>query len=205
MSSISQRKRITAEVCVHHLWFDNRDYKEKGSFIKWNPAIKTENDRKALFGALFTGAIDIIATDHAPHLREEKLQPYRTCPSGGPLVQHSLVAMLEFYHRRKITLEKIVEKMAHAPAVLYGIKNRGFIRKGYFADLVLVDLNAPWKVDTSNILYKCGWSPFEGTTFSSRVIHTFVNGNHVYRKGRFQESFKGKRLEFLVSKNQKAE
>ena len=194
-----EKKRITAEVCVHHLWFNDQDYKEKGTLIKWNPAIKTEHDRNALFEALKSGAIDIIATDHAPHLREEKLNPYRSCPSGAPLVQHSLVAMLEFYHRKKISLDKIVSKMAHAPALLYRIKNRGYIRKGYFADLVLVDLRDPWKVEASNILCKCGWSPFEGVTFTSKVKHTFVNGNHVYRNGRFSENLMGKRLEFNVT------
>jgi len=196
-----ENKRITSEVCVHHLWFDDRDYQEKGASIKWNPAIKTEKDKLALLNGLITGSIDIVATDHAPHLPEEKQRPYLTCPSGGPLVQHSLVAMLELYHRKNISLVKIVEKMAHAPATLYRIKKRGFIRTGYYADLVLVDLKAPWTVDNSNILYKCGWSPFEGTTFSSKVKHTFVNGNHVFSNGKFADRIKGKRLEFNKTNN----
>jgi len=192
-------KRITAEVCVHHLWFDDRDYPRLGSRIKWNPAIKTEKDKDGLFKGLLSDRIDIIATDHAPHLESEKSNPYLSCPSGGPLVQHSLVIMLEFYSRKMITIEKIVEKMCHAPAVLYRIKDRGFIRKGYFADLVLVDTSAPWTVTRKNILYKCGWSPFEGTTFSSSVTHTFVNGNAVYRNGKPDERWRGKRLEFNPS------
>jgi dihydroorotase len=190
------KKKITAEVCVHHLWFDDRDYKRLGSRIKWNPAIKTEQDKDGLFKGLLENKIDIIATDHAPHLESEKSNPYLSCPSGGPLIQHSLVIMLEFYLQKKISLEKIVEKMCHAPAVLYRIKDRGFIRKGAFADLVMVDLNNPWTVSKENILYKCGWSPFEGTTFSSRITHTFINGNLVYRNGKFDEKRKGKRLEF---------
>jgi len=191
-----KNKRITAEVCVHHLWFDDRDYARLGFRIKWNPAIKTEKDKEGLFKGLLEGKIDIIATDHAPHLEEEKAQPYLNCPSGGPLIQHSLVIMLEFFHLKKIPIEMIVEKMCHAPAILYRIKDRGFIRKGYFADLVLVDPNAPWTVSKENILYKCGWSPFEGTTFSSRISHTFVNGNPVYKNGRFDERHRGKCLEF---------
>jgi dihydroorotase len=190
------KKRITAEVCVHHLWFDDSDYARLGSRIKWNPAIKTKHDREGLFKGLLDDRIDIFATDHAPHLEAEKLNPYTSCPSGGPLIQHSLVVMLEFYHRKKISLEKIVEKMCHAPAVLYNVRDRGFIRKGCFADLVLVDLNAPWTVSKENILYKCGWSPFEGTTFSSSVSHTFVNGKAVFRNGKIEERWKGKRLEF---------
>ena len=189
-------KKITAEVCVHHLWFDNRDYKSLGSRIKWNPAIKTEADKNGLFKGLLENKIDIIATDHAPHLLEDKMKPYLACPSGAPLVQHSLVAMLEFYHKGKISMENIAWKMCHSPAVLYRIKKRGFIRKGYHADLVLIDPDAPWKVDKSNILYKCGWSPFEGQKFSSKVTHTFVNGNLVYANGKIDESVKGKRLEF---------
>jgi dihydroorotase len=191
-----EKKRITAEVCVHHLWFDDRDYARLGSRIKWNPAIKTEQDKEGLFKGLLEDKIDIIATDHAPHLEEEKSHPYLSCPSGGPLIQHSLVIMMEFFHSKKITVEKIVEKMCHAPAVLYHIRDRGFIRKGYFADLVLVDPDAPWTVSKKNILYKCGWSPFEGTKFSSRISHTFVNGNPVYRNGHFDERYRGKRLEF---------
>jgi dihydroorotase len=190
------KKRITAEVCVHHLWFDDRDYSRLGSRIKWNPAIKTEQDKDGLFRGLLENKIDIIATDHAPHLIEEKKNPYLNCPSGGPLIQHSLVIMLEFFHQKKISIETVVEKMCHAPAVLYRIKDRGFIRKGFFADLVLVDVHAPWTVSSGNLLYKCGWSPFEGTNFSSRVTHTFVNGNLVYRNDRIDERYKGKRLEF---------
>ena len=190
------KKLITAEVCVHYLWFDDRDYDRLGSRIKWNPAIKTEKDKNELFKGLLENKIDIIATDHAPHLEEEKSNPYLSCPSGGPLIQHSLVIMLEFFHRRQISLEKIVEKMCHAPAVLYHIIDRGFIRKGYYADLVLVDLNAPWTVSKENLLYKCGWSPFEGTNFSSSVSHTFVNGNLVYKNGNIDERNKGKQLEF---------
>ncbi|HZX62507.1 MAG TPA: dihydroorotase [Bacteroidales bacterium] len=191
-----KKKRITAEVCVHHLWFDDHDYARLGSRIKWNPAIKTEQDKEGLFKGLLEDKIDLIATDHAPHLEEEKAHPYLSCPSGGPLIQHSLVIMLEFFHLKKISIEKIVEKMCHAPAVLYHIKDRGFIRKGCFADLVLVDPDAPWTVSKENILYKCGWSPFEGTTFSSRISHTFVNGNPIYRNGNFDERYRGKRLEF---------
>ncbi len=191
-----KKKRITAEVCVHHLWFDDRDYTRLGSRIKWNPAIKTEQDKKSLFKGLLEDKIDLIASDHAPHLDEEKSHPYLSCPSGGPLIQHSLVIMMEFFHLKKISIEKIVEKMCHAPAVLYHIKDRGFIRKGYFADLVLVDTDDSWTVSKENILYKCDWSPFEGTKFSSRISHTFVNGNPVYRNGSFDERYRGKRLEF---------
>jgi dihydroorotase len=190
------KKRITAEVCVHHLWFDDRDYARLGSRIKWNPAIKTEQDKEGLFKGLMENKIDIVATDHAPHLEEEKKNPYLSCPSGGPLIQHSLVIMLEFFHLKKISIEKIAEKMCHAPAILYRIKDRGFIRKGFFADLVLVDINDPWTVTKENLLYKCGWSPFEGTKFSSRVTHTFVNGNLVYRNGNIDERYRGNRLEF---------
>jgi len=189
-------KAITGEVCVHHLWFDERDYPRLGSQIKWNPAIKTENDKNALLNGLLEDKIDIIATDHAPHTWEEKQYPYLKCPSGGPLVQHSLVAMMELSRQGKISIEKIVEKMCHNPAILYHIKNRGFIRNGYSADLVLIDPDSPWQVDKSNILYKCGWSPFEGQTFSSKVTHTFVNGTLVYKNGKFDESFRGERLEF---------
>ena len=193
------QKKITAEVCVHHLWFDDRDYQLLGSRIKWNPSIKTMNDRESLFAGLLNDRIDIIATDHAPHLDEEKQRPYENCPSGGPLIQHSLVIMLEFYHQKKITVGKIVEKMCHAPAILYRIRQRGFIRKGYFADLVLVDPASPWVVSKENLLYKCGWSPFEGQKFNSRVTHTFVNGNLVFQDDRFDEQFRGKRLEFEIS------
>ncbi len=189
-------KRITSEACIHHLWFSEEDYAKKGNFIKWNPAVKTKNDRAAVFNALFDNRIDVIATDHAPHTLEEKENAYLKAPSGGPLVQHALVAMLEFYHQQKISLEKIVEKMCHNPAILFQINKRGFIRKGYYADLVLVAPNNSWTVNTSNILYKCGWSPFEGHTFQSKITHTFVNGNLVYQQGKFNESIKGERLTF---------
>jgi len=189
-------KNITGEVCVHHLWFDDRDYAELGSRIKWNPAIKTEKDKLGLMEGLISGKIDIIATDHAPHLLSEKSNKYTSCPSGAPLVQHSLVAMLGLYHMGKISLETVIEKMCHAPAVLYRIKDRGFIRKGYKADLVLVDMDAPWTVAPENILYKCGWSPMEGVTFRSRVTMTWVNGNLVFDHGRFNEAVKGERMEF---------
>ncbi|MCX6287292.1 MAG: dihydroorotase [Bacteroidetes bacterium] len=189
-------KLITGEVCVHHLWFDERDYAELGSRIKWNPAIKTEKDKLGLLQGLINDTVDIVATDHAPHLLKEKENSYTSCPSGAPLIQHSLVAMLAFYHMGKLPLEKIVEKLCHSPAVLYRIKERGFIRKGYFADLVLVDMDAPWTVAPDNILYKCGWSPFEGVTFRSRVNMTWVNGHLVFDRGRFHESVKGRRLSF---------
>ena len=179
-------KKITAEVCIHHLWFNDSDYKKKGTLIKWNPAVKTKQDQEALMKALNNDLLDVVATDHAPHTKEEKKNVYTKAPSGGPLVQHSLAAMLQFYHQEKISLEKIVEKMCHNPAILFQIKDRGFIREGYKADLVLVDLNAPWSVQADNIQYKCGWSPFEGVTFKSRVTHTFVNGNLVYRNFKHQ-------------------
>lgn len=190
------RKKITSEVCVHHLWFSDEDYEKKGTLIKWNPSVKSSDDRNALWEALLDNRLDVIATDHAPHTLDEKNNAYLKAPSGGPLVQHSLVAMLEFYHQKKISLENIVSKMAHAPAICFRVEKRGFIRKGYFADLVLVDLNAPWTVDKSNILSKCKWSPFEGTTFRSRVTHTFVNGFLVYDNGKFDETEKGRQLQF---------
>lgn len=195
-------KRITGEVCVHHLWFDDRDYADLGSRIKWNPAIKTEKDKLGLMEGLISDKIDIIATDHAPHLLKEKDHPYTSCPSGAPLIQHSLVAMLGFYHMGKLSIETIVDKMCHSPAVLYRIRERGFIRKGYSADLVMVALDAPWTVATENILYKCGWSPFEGVTFRSRVNMTWVNGHLVFDHGKFNESLKGNRLSFNHSVNQ---
>jgi dihydroorotase len=191
-----KEKRITAEACVHHLWFSDEDYKTKGSLIKWNPAVKTANDRDAVLKAVLDNRIDVIATDHAPHTIEEKNQTYFKAPSGGPLVQHSLNAMLEFYKDGKISLEKIAEKMAHAVADCFRIEKRGYIRKGFFADLVLVDLNDSYKVEKGNILYKCGWSPFEGITFRSKVTHTFVSGHLVYDNGSFDESKKGTRLVF---------
>ena len=190
------KKKITAEVCVHHLWFTDEDYKTKGTKIKWNPAVKTEKDRDGLLKALLDDRIDVIATDHAPHTLEEKNNSYLKAPSGGPLVQHALVALLEMHHRGKISLEKIVEKMAHNPAILFQIKERGYIRKGYKADLVLVDLNSPWMVKKENILYKCAWSPFEGTTFKSRVTHTLVNGVLVYENFKFPSKGKAERLTF---------
>jgi len=191
-----EEKRITAEVCIHHLYFDDSHYDEKGTHIKWNPAIKSKADKEALLQALLDDRIDVIATDHAPHTLEEKNNTYFNAPSGGPLVQHALVAMLEFYHERKISLEKIVEKMCHSPAICFQVENRGFLRKGYAADLVLFELSNPWTVKKDNILYKCGWSPFEGNTFKSRVSHTWVNGHLVYQNGKFDESQKGQRLTF---------
>ncbi|MDR1666156.1 MAG: dihydroorotase [Bacteroidales bacterium] len=189
-------KRITAEVCVHHLWFCDADYRQYGTAIKWNPAIKTAADRDGLLQALLDGAIDVVATDHAPHTWEEKQRSYFKSPSGGPLVQHSLAAMLELTHRGHITAEQVAEKMCHHPAMLFGIKERGFIRKGYWADLVLVDMRRPWTVTSGNILYKCGWSPFLGQTFHSAVLKTWVNGRLVYDDGRFDETVCGKALEF---------
>jgi dihydroorotase len=189
-------KKITAEVCVHHLWFNDSHYTDKGTLIKWNPAIKSEKHQKALWEALLDDRIDVIATDHAPHTLEEKRQVYTKAPSGAPLVQHALPALLEFYKKGKISLEKIVEKTAHNPAVLFQIDRRGFVREGYFADLVLVDISKPWTVTKDNILYKCGWSPLEGTTFTSRITHTFVNGNLIYNNGKFNDTIKGQRLEF---------
>lgn len=191
-----KEKRITAEACVHHLWFSDEDYKTKGNFIKWNPAVKKASDRDAILQAVLDNTIDVIATDHAPHTLEEKQKSYFEAPSGGPLVQHALVAMLEHYHNGKISLEKIVEKMSHAVADCFQIEDRGYIREGYFADFVVVDLNNPWTVDKSNILYKCGWSPFEDTTFKSKVLKTFINGSLVYDSGTFNENYRGKRLTF---------
>jgi dihydroorotase len=189
-------KKITAEVCVHHLWFSDKDYATKGNLIKWNPAVKTEEDREALWAALLDDRIDVIATDHAPHTLEEKNQEYGKAPSGGPLVQHALVAMFEAYHRGKISIEKIIEKMAHNPAKLFKIEKRGFIKVGYFADLVIINTGLPWTVNKENILYKCGWSPFEGTTFKSRVTHTFVNGQLVYTNSKVKDVHAGARLTF---------
>ncbi|MDG1850083.1 MAG: dihydroorotase [Flavobacteriales bacterium] len=191
-----KQKRITAEACVHHLWFDDSHYDEKGTYIKWNPAVKSATDREGVWKALLDDRIDIIATDHAPHTQEEKNNTYFNAPSGGPLVQHALVALLEFYHQGKVSLEWIVNKMCHAPATCFQLKERGFIRPGYFADLVVVDLDRAWRVEKENILYDCGWSPFEGETFKSSVIKTFVNGNLVYDNGTFDERTRGMRLEF---------
>ncbi|MGD0342110.1 MAG: dihydroorotase [Bacteroidales bacterium] len=191
-----QEKRITAEVCVHHLWFDDSFYEELGSRIKWNPAIKTRFDRDALIKAVNSDLIDVIATDHAPHTVEEKSNTYFKSPSGAPLVQHSLVAMLELWHSNIFTPEKIVDKMCHSPAILFNIKGRGFLREGYKADLCLIDPDNPWRVSGDNILYKCGWSPFEGTTFRSKVLTTIVNGTIVYNNGVFNEDYRGQRLLF---------
>ena len=189
-------KKITAEVCVHHLWFSDEDYDKKGTLIKWNPAVKTKTDRARLLKALLDDRIDVIATDHAPHTFKEKQNVYTKAPSGGPLVQHALPAILEMYHQERISIEKIVEKMCHNPAILFQIEKRGFIKEGYYADLVLVDLNNPWTVKKDNILYKCGWSPFEGTTFKSRITHTFLNGSLVYNNFRFFNTSAAKRLTF---------
>ena len=190
------KKRITAEACIHHLWFNEKDYKTLGNLIKWNPAIKTEYDREGILKALLDDRIDVIATDHAPHTIDEKAQPYLQAPAGGPLVQHGFPAMLELYHQGKISLEKIAEKMAHNVAICFQIKKRGFIREGYWADLALVNLDKPWKVKKENILYKCGWSPFEGVNFQCRVEKTIVSGEIVWDGERIKEKIPGKRLSF---------
>jgi dihydroorotase len=192
-------KKITAEVCLHHLWFDDRDYITKGNFIKWNPSVKTADDKKALWEALLNDKIDVIATDHAPHTLEEKNNTYFKSPSGGPLVQHALVAMFEMSSKGVISVEKVVQKMCHAPADLFRIDRRGYIREGYHADLVLVDPNKNWTVSDSNILYKCGWSPFEGQEFSHSVVSTFVNGQEVYKNGEIQDKVAGERVLFNVN------
>ncbi|AMR33189.1 dihydroorotase [Mucilaginibacter sp. PAMC 26640] len=192
-----ENKRITAEACIHHLWFTDADYEQKGNLIKWNPAIKTQNDRDGILAALLDGRIDVVATDHAPHILAEKAQPYLQAPSGGPLVQHALVTLLELYHHGKITLEQIAEKMAHNVAKCFQVEKRGFIREGYFADLVLVDLNKPWQVSKTNILYNCGWSPFEDQSFKSSVTHTFVSGNLAYEQGKLIEGVNGQRMSFV--------
>jgi dihydroorotase len=189
-------KKITAEVCIHHLWFTNADYDTKGNFIKWNPAVKTENDRNALWEALLDDRIDVIATDHAPHTLEEKQQSYLKAPSGGPLVQHAVVAMFEAYLQGKISVEKIVQKMAHNPAIIFKIEKRGFIKVGYYADLAIVNSGLPWTVKKDNIFAKCGWSPFEDFTFRSRITHTFVNGELVYHNFKVKDIRRGKRLLF---------
>ncbi|AMO20216.1 dihydroorotase [Flavobacterium columnare] len=191
-----ENKKITAEVCVHHLWFTNKDYTDKGTLIKWNPAVKTETDKNALWEALLDNRIDVIATDHAPHTQEEKQNPYTSAPSGGPLVQHAVVALFEAFHQGKISIERIVEKMAHNPAKLFQIDRRGFIKKGYYADLAIVNTNSPWTVSKDNILYQCGWSPFENYTFKSKITHTFVNGNLVYENNQIKNLQQGMRLEF---------
>lgn len=189
-------KRITAEACVHHLWFTDADYKKKGALIKWNPAVKSLEDRDAIRQAVKYGRIDVVATDHAPHTTEEKEHRYAQCPSGGPLVQHALPAMLELMHQGVFSLEEVVEKMCHAPARLFQVKDRGFIREGQHADLVLVDLDAPWTVTKDNLLYKCGWSPFEGQRFRSRVLRTWVNGQLVHEDGKVDGSVRGMRATF---------
>ncbi len=191
-----EEKQITAEVCVHHLWFTNEDYKTKGNLIKWNPAVKTAEDRSALWEALLDDRIDVIATDHAPHTLEEKKQPYLKAPSGGPLVQHAVVAMFEAHHQGKISVEKVVEKMCHNPAKIFKIEKRGFIKEGFYADLAIVNPSSPWNVKKENILAKCGWSPFEGYNFKSRITHTFVNGQLVYQNFKVKDIRVGKRLLF---------
>tara|TARA_B110000967_G_scaffold166665_1_gene174832 strand:- start:3073 stop:4419 length:1347 start_codon:yes stop_codon:yes gene_type:complete len=189
-------KKITAEVCIHHLWFSDEDYDKKGTLIKWNPAVKSVKDRDALWKALLNDKIDVIASDHAPHTLEEKSNSYTKAPSGGPLVQHALVAMMEAHHNGKISIEKMVEKMCHNPAILFQIEKRGYIKEGYFADLVLVNPNNPWTVNKDNILYKCGWSPFEGSTFKSRITHTILNGTVVYENAKFTNQKAAMRLTF---------
>ncbi|WP_293790520.1 dihydroorotase [uncultured Pedobacter sp.] len=191
-----KNKKITAEACVHHLWFNDKDYTQKGNFIKWNPAVKTEDDQNGVLAGVLNDHIDVIATDHAPHTLAEKQQAYAQAPSGGPLVQHALPALLEMHLQGKISLEKIVEKTAHNLAICFDIEKRGFIREGYWADLVLVDLNDPWKVTKLNNFYKCGWSPFDGDTFQASITHTFVSGNLAYVKGKFTTDQIGRRLNF---------
>ncbi|WP_345368569.1 dihydroorotase [Algivirga pacifica] len=191
-----KEKRITAEACVHHMWFGKEDYDTKGTHIKWNPAVKEKSDGEAILQAVIDDRIDVIATDHAPHTLEEKDNVYTKAPSGGPLAQHSLQVMLDFYKQGKISLEKIVEKMSHNPAILFEIEKRGYVREGYWADLVLVDMEKPQTVTKENLLYKCGWSPFEGHTFPATVTHTIVSGHIAYEDGKFDESVKGKRLTF---------
>ncbi len=189
-------KRITAEVCVHHLWFDDSQYESKGSHIKWNPAVKQASDREGLWKALLDGRLDVVATDHAPHTLEEKSNKYLNAPSGGPLVQHALPAMMERVHDGVWDIQTMVEKMCHNPAILFRMEDRGYIREGYHADLVLLEPNRPWKVSKDNILYKCQWSPFEGTVFKSKVTHTFVNGHLAFKEGNFDDSQLGERLLF---------
>jgi len=191
-------KKITGEACVHHLWFTNEDYKKYGAWIKWNPAIKTQNDRDALRAALKNGNLDVVATDHAPHTKEEKKGTYFNAPSGGPLVQHALVGMLEMVNQGIFTYEEVVDKMCHAPAILFRVKERGYIRKGYKADLVIVEPESKWVVSEDNIYSKCGWSPFEGQTFTHYVSHTFVNGHLAFHNGIFNDDKKGERLLFNV-------
>ncbi len=189
-------KRITSEVCVHHLWFSDTDYAAFGTHIKWNPAIKSVADRNALRAALISGKLDVVATDHAPHTLEEKNNTYFNAPSGGPLVQHSLVIMLELARQGVFTVEDVVKKMCHSPAVVFQVKERGYVREGYWADLVLIDPKTSWEVTPETLLYKCKWSPFDGQLFSHRVTHTFVNGNLVFENGTIHEGHNGMRLEF---------
>lgn len=191
-----EKKRITSEACIHHLWFCDEDYLEKQSLIKWNPAVKRRSDRDAIINGVLIDKIDVMATDHAPHTLEEKQSTYFNAPAGGPLVQHYLVAAMEMVKNGVLSIEKIVEKMCHNPAILFNIHKRGFIREGYFADMVLVDANAPWQVNKSNLLYKCQWSPFEGTEFSSAVTHTIVSGHVAYEHGKLNNSRLGMRLQF---------
>lgn len=191
-----EKKKITSEACIHHLWFSDEDYEAKAQWIKWNPAVKTAIDREKIWGALLDDRIDVIATDHAPHTIDEKNNSYLDAPSGGPLIQHSLVAMLEFYHQGKVSLEWLAEKMSHAPAKCFQIAERGYIKEGYYADLAMVNLNEPWTVNKSNILAKCQWSPFEGQTFQSKVKSVFASGHLAYHNGSFDESVKGERLKF---------
>jgi len=196
-----EEKKITTEASVHHLWFSDKDYDRLGVLIKWNPAIKTAEDKEGLLSALLDDRIDLITTDHAPHTLEEKQKPYFQSMSGAPMVQHSLNCMLEFYKENRISLEKIVEKMCHNPAILYGMTKRGYIREGFYADLTLVDMNSQWTVAKDNLLYKCGWSPLEGTTFSTKVMQTLVNGKLIYDQGSFQEGVFGKAIEFVNTPN----
>ncbi|MCB0480457.1 MAG: dihydroorotase [Flavobacteriales bacterium] len=197
-----EQKKLTAEACVHHLWFSNEDYDTYGTRIKWNPAVKSKEDREGIWQGVLNDKIDIIATDHAPHTAKEKSLDYWRAPSGGPLVQHALVSMLDHYHNGKISLERIAEKMCHSPARLFKVHRRGYIKEGFSADLVVVDLNSSWEVSSSNVLYKCGWSPFEGHSFKSKVVRTFINGQEVYTNlkgaevGSFNEEFRGERLVF---------
>jgi len=194
-----EKKKITAEACVHHLWFNDQDYDRLGMLIKWNPAIKTEADQKEILAALLDDRIDVIATDHAPHTLSEKANKYFQAPSGGPLIQHSLVAMMEFVRQKKISIERMVQKMSHNPAILFEIEKRGFIREGYFADLVLVDPDQKWQVTKENILARCGWSPFEGQQFHSKVINTWISGHLAYNEGKINDGKMGERLQFMRS------
>jgi dihydroorotase len=191
-----EQKKITAEACIHHLWFTDADYATKQNFIKWNPAVKTEADRAALRAGLLDGSIDVIATDHAPHTLEEKMATYSKAPSGGPLAQHAVVAVLELVRKGVLPLERAVEMMCHRPAILFGVEDRGFLREGYYADLVVVDPSQPWTVSKSNVASLCGWSPFEGSTFAARIVHTFVNGQQVVAQGKLNKEPAGQRLLF---------